>query len=145
MLKNLTISNFDSIDESRFAECLKQYGVNTLHYQKSIELIPAFKSKYRNYKATTYNPDFCFNYKGRKIFVEIKGYMYGGSNNMLRYKLFDKIATENGYEFYMVKYIKKKDEFYFYSDRGRVNRNQNIKTFWEKVGMTKHPWRKYNE
>ncbi len=85
-----------SYDEYMFAKKLNQYEeegmiTNTIFQAERITLIPAIKGQLKNWRASTYTPDFSFtDRKGNKHIIEVKGFSGRGSQagyNNMRHKL----------------------------------------------------------
>lgn len=92
----------DSI-EKRFAEGLTKRGIEfqyePIKWVWANPLVLTY-SPYSNLRERTYEPDFYFEYKGRKIFVEVKGWMR--KTDSIRHRLFHHYCVKNGFEFYVV-------------------------------------------
>ena len=63
-----------------------------------------FEQNYKQYKPTNYNADFLIFYKGRKILVEIKGFLR--PDKIFLYKVYDYFIAQNykDYEYYLIKF-----------------------------------------
>lgn len=92
-----------SNEEVWFAIYLELKGIEYETEPKFI-IFRAIQTSYKNYKDTTYKPDYLLSYEGRKIIVEVKGYI--AQDKTFKYNVYDRRLKElyPEYEYYIVKW-----------------------------------------
>lgn len=92
--KKVTIDEhqFDSKDEGRYYEYLKillaEEKIKGFELQPTFVLIPKFKKNGKNYRETTYTPDFLIDHlDGTQELIDVKG--FSTQQGELRRKLFE--------------------------------------------------------
>lgn len=119
---------FRSTDEYLFAIALDKLNIKYEYEKHTIQLI----EPYEKIRGNKYTPDFVFEYKGRVLVIEVKGFTRGG--NVLTNKLARIEFAKRGYEYYVIKLagtIKDNNkDFYIYGKKPNSTAKK-WKTFWE--------------
>lgn len=130
------MNKYRSKDEEIFANKLNSKNIKFEYEPTKYVLVKGFPTAYQNYRDITYTPDFEFEYQGRKIIIEVKGYMQ--RDDSLKVKLASLYFEKRNIEYYVIRLqgsIKLGTKnFYFYNDP-TILKKKNKKTFWERVGV----------
>lgn len=97
------MTNYRSNLEERFANELTKRNIEFKYEYIEFEWSPLIHLPYSPYwiiNERIYTPDFYFEYKGRKIVVEVKGWNRGADNIIQR--LFYRYAISQGWEYYVI-------------------------------------------
>ena len=127
-------SIFDSKDELEFSKELTKRGLKWTYHSETIILLPPLKTCLKNYLKTSYTPDFEFEYKNKRVIVEVKGFTR--NDDALRIKLASYHYHTDGKIYLTAKLsgtIKDNNKgWYIYGKQPNKNM-KNRPTFWDKL------------